>query len=95
MLGYFDAQDGNPKVVIKISGTKRGAKKEIASLLDTGHSGSLSLPILDLIEIGAKLSSFGPVGLADGRSNQLLLLYGQSRSGRSRKRSPSCYDRKS
>ena len=66
MVGYFDAQDGSPKVVIKISGTKRGTKKEISALLDTGHNGSLSLPILDLIEIGAKLSSFGPVGLADG-----------------------------
>lgn len=65
MHAYFDAQDGNPKVLIKISGTKR-KQKEISALLDTGHNGSLSLSILDLIEIGAKLSSFGPVGLADG-----------------------------
>ncbi|MBI2074271.1 MAG: hypothetical protein HYT83_00365 [Candidatus Levybacteria bacterium] len=66
MHAYVDAQDGSPKVVIKISGTKRKTHKEIAALLDTGHNGSLSLSILDLIEIGAKLSSFGPVGLADG-----------------------------
>lgn len=73
MVAYFDAQDGNPKVVIKISGTKRSKKKEITALLDTGHTGSLSLPILNLIEIGAKLSSFGPVGLADG--NQITVYY--------------------
>lgn len=65
MHAYFDAQDGNPKVVIRISGTKR-KPKEISALLDTGHTGSLSLPVLDLIEIGAELSSFGPVRLADG-----------------------------
>jgi predicted aspartyl protease len=65
MHAYFDAQDGSPKVVIKIKGTKRKTK-EISALLDTGHNGSLSLPLLDLIEVGAKLSSFGPVGLADG-----------------------------
>ena len=67
MHAYFDAQDGNPKVVIKIKGTGRKFK-EIPALLDTGHSGSLSLPILTLIEIGAKLKSYGPVGLADGSS---------------------------
>ncbi len=72
MHAYFDANDGSPKVVIKIRGT-RTKQKEIAALLDTGHNGSLSLPLLDLIEIGAKLSSFGPVGLADG--NQVIVYY--------------------
>lgn len=72
MHAYFDAKDGSPKVVIKIKGTSR-KQKEIAALLDTGHNGSLSLPILDLIEIGAKLSGFGPVGLADG--NTITVLY--------------------
>jgi len=66
MHGYFDAKDGNPKVVLEIKGTKKGVKKQIAALFDTGHSGSLSLPILDLIEIGAKLSSVGQAELADG-----------------------------
>lgn len=65
MHAYFDAQDGSPKVVIKIRASKR-KPKEIAALLDTGHNGSLSLPLLDLIEIGAKLKSYGPVGLANG-----------------------------
>lgn len=67
MHAYFDAQDGNPKVVIKIRGTTR-KYKEIAALLDTGHSGSLSLPLLNLIEIGAKLKTYGLVGLANGSS---------------------------
>ncbi|MCL4359842.1 hypothetical protein M1555_01110 [Patescibacteria group bacterium] len=66
MLAYFDAQDGSAKVVIKIRASKR-KPKEIIALLDTGHNGSLSLPLWDLIEIGAKLKSFEPVGLADGR----------------------------
>lgn len=71
MHAYFDAQDGNPKVLIKVKGTHRKAK-EVAALLDTGHTGSLSLPILDLIEIGAKLESFGPVGLADGSTANMF-----------------------
>ncbi len=66
MHGYFDAKDGNPKIVIEIKGTRRNYKKQISALFDTGHSGSLSLPILDLIEIGAKLSNVGEVRLADG-----------------------------
>lgn len=72
MHGYFDAKDNNPKVIIEISGTKDGVKKQIAALFDTGHSGSLSLPIVDLIEIGAKLSSIGEAELADGYKKPLL-----------------------
>lgn len=64
MHAYFDASDGNPKVVLKIrSGHK---EKEIKALMDTGHTGSLSLSIWDLIEIGAKLSTVGEVEFADG-----------------------------
>ncbi|MEK7473584.1 MAG: hypothetical protein AAB668_02575 [Patescibacteria group bacterium] len=66
MHAYFDANDGNPKVVIEISGTNDGIKKTIPALLDTGHSGSLSLPVLDLINIGAKLSSVGQAEFANG-----------------------------
>ena len=66
MHGYFDAKDGNPKIVIEIAGTKRKTKKQIPALLDTGHNGSLSLPVLDLIEIGAKLSGIGEVEFANG-----------------------------
>ncbi len=66
MHAYFDAQDGNPKVVIGIGGTARKPKKIVAALLDTGHTGSLSLPALDLINIGAKLSSIGEVEYGNG-----------------------------
>lgn len=66
MHGYFDAKDGNPKIIIEIKGTKKGFKKQVAALFDTGHAGSLSLSILDLIEIGAKLSNVGEAILADG-----------------------------
>lgn len=34
-------------------------------MTDTGHNGSLSLPVLVLIEIGATLSSIEPIQLAD------------------------------
>lgn len=67
MIGYFDAQDGRPKVVLKIKGTKR-KEKEIVALFDTGHTGSLSLPIIDLINIGAKFTGVGKAQYADGRS---------------------------
>ncbi len=72
MLGYFDASDGNPKVTLEISGTRQNFKKQIAALFDTGHSGSISLPILDLIEIGATLSNVGEVELADGFKKPVL-----------------------
>src|SRR5258708_7082368 len=65
MHAYFDAKDGNPKIMLEISGTKRKHKKLIPALFDTGHSGSLSLPVLDLIEIGAKLSNIGEVEFAN------------------------------
>jgi hypothetical protein len=66
MHAFFDSKDGNPKVVIEISGTAPNSKKTINALLDTGHSGSLSLPVLDLISIGAKLESYGEVEYANG-----------------------------
>lgn len=64
MHAYFDAFDGNPKVVLKISSGRK--EKEIKALMDTGHNGSLSLSIWDLIDIGAKLSTVGEVEFADG-----------------------------
>lgn len=66
MHAYFDAQDGNPKVVIGIGGSAKKPKKIIAALFDTGHSGSLSLPALDLIYIGARLSTIGEVEYGNG-----------------------------
>lgn len=62
MHAYFDAFD--PKVVLKISSGRK--EKEIKALMDTGHTGSLSLPIWDLIDIGAKLSTVGEVEFANG-----------------------------
>jgi predicted aspartyl protease len=72
MLGYFDAKDGNPKVVLEVEGTNEGVKNQINALFDTGHSGSLSLTTLQLIEIGAKLSSIGVATYADGNSKPCL-----------------------
>lgn len=64
MLAFFDAKDNNPKVILKVCGTNK-KEKEIVALMDTGHNGSLSLPVLTLIEIGATLSSIEPIRLAD------------------------------
>lgn len=64
MLAFFDEKDHSPKVVIKVCGTNK-TEKEIKALVDTGHNGSLSLPVLTLIEIGATLSSVEPIELAD------------------------------
>ncbi len=64
MLAFFDGKDNSPKVVIKVCGTNQ-KQKEIIALMDTGHNGSLSLPVLVLIEIGATLSSVEPIQLAD------------------------------
>lgn len=64
MHAYFDASDGNPKVVLKICSGRR--EKEIKALMDTGHTGSLSLSVWDLIDIGAKLSTVGEVEFGDG-----------------------------
>ena len=69
MRAFFDPADGAAKVEIEINGTTPNFTKRITALLDTGHSGSLSLSIFDLIEIGAKLSSFGPVVYANGQQS--------------------------
>lgn len=71
MLAFFDAKDNSPKVTLKVCGTNK-KEKEIIALVDTGHDGSLSLPVLDLIEIGAALSSIEPIKLAD---NSVTLAY--------------------
>lgn len=65
MIGYFDPEDGRPKVILKIKGTQK--EKEIRALFDTGHSGTLSLPFLVLLEIGAELKGISEVRYADGR----------------------------
>lgn len=67
MLAFFDGKDNSPKVVIKVCGTNK-KEKEIIALMDTGHNGSLSLPVFALIEIGATLSSIEPIQLADNSS---------------------------
>ena len=66
MQAFFDKLDDNPKIKLRIRGSKKRSYKTITALLDTGHSGSLALPVLNLIDIGATVESFGPVGLADG-----------------------------
>jgi predicted aspartyl protease len=72
MQAIFDAQDGSPKVFIKVKAGRR-KYKDMLALLDTGHNGSLSLPLLCLIEIGAKLKTYGYVELANG--SKVLMYY--------------------
>lgn len=73
MQAFFDSEDGNPKVKINIRGDRRKKATTITALLDTGHTGSLALPVLSLMDIGASLDGFGPLGLADG--SQIYVYY--------------------
>lgn len=66
MQGLYDHRSGTFKVEIEISGTTPGFTKKIWVLFDTGHSGTLSLPIVDLIAVGAKLKSAEKVMYANG-----------------------------
>lgn len=65
MEGYFDSA-GSPKVKLEIKGTS-GQTKTIEALLDTGHSGGLSLSVLQLIEMGAVLKTMGPIRFGNGQ----------------------------
>ncbi len=65
MIGYFDANDERPRIILKIKGTQK--EKQIIALFDTGHSGTLSLTFLDLLEIGAELKGISGVQYADNR----------------------------
>jgi len=67
MRGFFDPTDGSAKVELEISGINPSSKRKITALFDTGHTGTLSLPVLDLIQIGAPLQSYGAVKFANGR----------------------------
>lgn len=71
MIAYFDSKDGRPKIILKIKGTQK--EKQIRALFDTGHSGSLSLPFLDLLEVGAELKGISEVSYADGRKGVVYL----------------------
>jgi predicted aspartyl protease len=73
MQAFFDPEDGNPKVKISIRGDRRKKVTTVTALLDTGHTGSLALPVLTLMDIGATLDGFGPLGLADG--SQIYVYY--------------------
>ncbi len=71
MQGYFDT-DGSPKVLLEIEGTTSGHTEKIPALFDTGHNGSLSLTVLQLIKIGATLSTTGVVEYANGQKGTVL-----------------------
>lgn len=66
MIGYFEPTDGRLRVILKIKGTQK--EKQISALFDTEHSGTLSLPFLDLLDIGAELKGISRVNYADGRA---------------------------
>lgn len=66
MFGYFDATDGRPKVSITIKGSK--GSRVVSALFDTGSQLALSLPLTDLIAIGAEITGVEKVGYADQRS---------------------------
>lgn len=71
MEGYFDTTDGRPRIVLKIKGTQN--TKVITAVFDTGHTGSLSLPLLDILAIGAELKGISPVRYANGyEANEYL-----------------------
>jgi hypothetical protein len=65
MHAYFDTADGKPKVDLEIEGTASQPQK-ITALLDTGHTGKLSLPIKTLIELGSYPVAFGSVLYGNG-----------------------------
>jgi len=73
MQAFFDSEDGNPKIKINIRGDRRKKATTVTALLDTGHTGSLALPVLTLMDVGATLDGFGPLGLADG--SQIYVYY--------------------
>lgn len=68
MRGFFDPIDGSAKVELEISGSIPNSQRTITALFDTGHNGSLSLPIINLIEIGATLRGYGEVRYASGHT---------------------------
>ncbi|MDO8743343.1 MAG: hypothetical protein Q7J30_02205 [Candidatus Azambacteria bacterium] len=71
MLGFFDTNDGQPKVTFKVQGEKTSG--DVTALFDTGFSGELALPLQYLLELGAKLVGAEQMRYADGRTNVELL----------------------
>lgn len=69
MHAFFDDY-GKPKIVLEIKGT--GGTKKIEALIDTGHSDKLSLPLVDLIELGSVLKTHGPVEFGNGARQDCL-----------------------
>lgn len=52
MIGYFDAKDGNPKIVLKVEGTNEGVEKEAIAGLE------LFVPYISLIDFKNKTIKF-------------------------------------
>jgi predicted aspartyl protease len=78
--GYFDPE-GNPRLKVKLSGLFNPAGIELESIIDTGFSGFLSMPIIQAFPIGLALSGTTTLQFADGSKGSKLLALGMLQVG--------------
>jgi len=82
MVGYFN-EKGYPIVKINVRGI--GKSGEIISLIDTGFSGYLSIPVTTAIQLGLAVIGVERVQYADGRiANELVFLVAVDIDGKER-----------
>jgi predicted aspartyl protease len=63
LLGTFDS-DGNATINIRVDGNS--GFKNYTAIIDTGFSGFVALPILDMVDLGLKAEGAANVTLGDG-----------------------------
>ena len=78
ILGGFDEYIG-PRIEVTIIGTCRDYN--VASLIDTGFSGSLAVPLHVIAKIGAEKIAVGAVTLADGSTQIIPIFSGKIKIG--------------
>ena len=73
LLGKFD-NDGNATITIRVDGNS--GFKDYAAIIDTGFSGFVALPMLDMVELGLKTEGAANVTLGDGSTTVNLISSG-------------------
>jgi predicted aspartyl protease len=63
LLGTFDS-DGNATINIRVDGNS--GFKNYTAIIDTGFSGFVALPILDMVDLGLRTEGAADVTLGDG-----------------------------
>jgi predicted aspartyl protease len=78
--GFFDS-NGNPSLRIGLAGVFNNKGTEFDTIIDTGFSGFIAMPLIKAFPLGLPLAGTTSVTLADGASHTKLIAIGKATVG--------------